>query len=127
MRQTASYAAILAILIACLGLFGLAAFTTVQRTKEIGLRKVFGASIPSIILLLYQDFLKPVSLAFLIAAPVAYIVLGQWLQEFVYRIDIGPGVILLAGSLIVFTALLTVSYQAIRAALTNPVESLRYE
>lgn len=127
LRQTASYAAVLAILIACLGLFGLSAFTTAQRTKEIGLRKVFGASIPSITLLLYKDFLKPVSLAFLIAAPVAYIVLGQWLQDFIYRIEIGPGVFLLAGGLVVFTALLSVSYQAIRAALTNPVESLRYE
>ena len=125
--QAASYAAALAILIACLGLFGLSAFTTAQRTKEIGLRKVWGASIPGIILLLYQDFLKPVSLAFLIAAPVAYLVLWQWLQAFVYRIEIGPGVFLLAGGLLVSTALLTVSYQAIRVALMNPVESLRYE
>ena len=127
LQQAASYAAVLAILIACLGLFGLSAFTTAQRTKEIGLRKILGASIPGIVLLLYQDFLKPVSLAFLLAAPVAYVVLGQWLQDFVYRIEVGVGVFLLAGGLIVSTALLTVSYQALRAALANPVESLRYE
>lgn len=127
LRQTARYAAVLAILIACLGLFGLSAYTTAQRTREIGLRKVLGASLPSILLLLYQDFFRPVGLAFLIAVPVAYIVLRHWLQGFVYRIEIGPGVFLLAGGLIAATALLTVSYQALRSALTNPVDCLRHE
>jgi putative ABC transport system permease protein len=117
----------LAILIACLGLFGLASFTAKQRTKEIGVRKVLGATIASIIALLSQDFVKLVAIAFLIATPLGYFAMQRWLQNFAYRIDIGWWIFALAGGLALLIALLTVSAQAIKAALANPVEALRYE
>jgi putative ABC transport system permease protein len=117
----------LAIFIACLGLFGLAAFTAEQRTKEIGVRKVLGASVSGIFLLLSREFTRWVLVANVIACPVAYYVMSRWLQNFAYRINIGPWVFILAAGMALLIALLTVSYQAIRAALANPVESLRYE
>ena len=119
--------AVLAIVIACLGLFGLASFTAQQRTKEIGIRKVLGASLGSVVALLSMDFLKLVGLAFLVATPLAYFAMQRWLEGFAYRIEIGPGVFLLTGVLVLFIALLTVSYQAVRTALADPVKSLRYE
>ena len=118
---------VLAILIACLGLFGLAAFTAEQRTKEIGIRKVLGASVVSITTLLSKDFLKLVLVAVVIASPVAYYAMNRWLQDFAYRIEISWWIFALAGILAVGIALLTVGYQAIRAALMNPVESLKTE
>ncbi len=118
---------ILTIFIACIGLLGLAAFATEQRTKEIGIRKVLGASVPNLVTLLSKDFSKWVLLANLIAWPVAYFVMNKWLQDFAYRIDIGWWVFALAGGLAFLIALLTVSTQAIKAALANPVEALRYE
>ncbi len=117
----------LAIFTACLGLFGLAAITTEQRTKEIGIRKLLGASLSNLIVLLAQNFARLVLLAFLIAAPVAYFIMQNWLQNFVYRIDIGWWVFLLAGGSALMIALATVSAHAIKAALANPVEALRYE
>ena len=117
----------IAILICCLGLFGLAMFTAEQRTKEIGVRKVLGASVFSIITLLSKEFLKPVFVAFLIASPLAYLAMNNWLQSFVYHINIGWESFALAGICTVLITLLTVSYQAIRAALANPVKSLRTE
>lgn len=117
----------IAILICCLGLFGLAMFTAEQRTKEIGVRKVLGASVFSIITLLSKEFLKPVFVAFLIASPLAYLAMNNWLQGFVYHINIGWESFALAGICTVLITLLTVSYQAIRAALANPVKSLRTE
>ena len=117
----------LAILIACLGLFALAAYATAQRTKEIGVRKVLGASVTSIALLLSKDFLKLVAVAFVVAAPVAYFAMSRWLEGFAYRADLAWWVFLLAGGLAFLVALLTVSYQAIRAATADPVKSLRYE
>ena len=117
----------IAILICCLGLFGLAMFTAEQRTKEIGVRKVLGASVFSITTLLSKEFLRPVLVAFLIASPVAYLAMNQWLQGFVYHINIGWKSFALAGVCTVLITLLTVSYQAIRAALANPVKSLRTE
>jgi len=117
----------LAILVACLGLFGLAAFAAEQRTKEIGIRKVLGASTSSIVGLFSTDFLKLVGLAFLVAVPLAYFAMQRWLEGFAYRIEIGPGVFLLTGTLVLLIALIPVSYQAIRAALADPVKSLRYE
>ncbi|MEZ0610779.1 ABC transporter permease [Fibrella sp. WM1] len=119
--------AALAVLIACLGLFGLAAFTAEQRTKEIGVRKVLGASVPSLIALLSKDFLKLVVIAIVIATPLAWWAMRQWLQDFAYKIDIEWWVFALAGTLAVAIALLTVSFQSIRAALMNPVKSLRAE
>ncbi len=117
----------IAILIACLGLFGLATFMAEQRTKEIGVRKVLGATVTSLVMLLSTDFLKLVVIAILIASPLAWYAMHQWLQDFAYRITIEWWVFAGAGLLAVGIALLTVSFQSIRAALMNPVESLRSE
>jgi len=119
--------AILAIVIACLGLFGLAAFTAEQRTKEIGIRKVLGATISNIVSMLSKEFIILVVVANVIAWPVAYYIMNKWLEDFVYRTDIGIGVFLLAGFMVLLIALITVSFQAIKAATANPVKSLRYE
>ncbi|MFD1145192.1 ABC transporter permease [Larkinella insperata] len=117
----------ISIVIACLGLFGLATFTAEQRTKEIGVRKVMGASSASIVLLLSKDFLKLVLVAVLIAFPVAGWTMHRWLQDFAYRIDLSWWIFALAALLAVGIALLTVSFQSIKAALMNPVKSLRSE
>ncbi len=117
----------LTIFVACLGLFGLAMFTAEQRTKEIGVRKVLGASVSSIVTLLSQDFLKLVLIAIVIASPLAWWAMNHWLQDFAYKIDIEWWVFALAGALAVGIALLTVSFQSIKAALMNPVKSLRSE
>ena len=122
-----SYFTIIAILISCLGLFGLAAFTAEQRTKEIGVRKVLGASVGSIVTLLSKDFLKLVLIAVVIASPIAWYAMNRWLQDFAYRINIEWWVFALAGLLAVGIALLTVSFQSVKAALMNPVKSLRSE
>ncbi len=119
--------AILAILIACLGLFGLTAFAVEQRTKEIGIRKVVGASVPGIAILLSKQFTKWVLIANIMACPIAHYAMNKWLQNFAYRINIGWWTFLLAGAMTLVIAILTVSYQAIRAATANPVEALRYE
>jgi putative ABC transport system permease protein len=119
--------AALSIIIGCLGLFGLATFAAEQRTKEIGIRKVLGASVKSVIILLSKDFLKLVCIAAVIAFPVTWYAMNQWLQEFAFRITIGPGVFILAGIIALIIALVTVSFQAIRTALANPVKSLRSE
>jgi putative ABC transport system permease protein len=119
--------AVLAIVIACLGLFGLAAHTAAQRTKEIGIRKVLGASIPHLLLLLTRHIVLLVAMAFVIAAPIAYLVMQRWLSGFAYQADLGLGLFILAGSLVLAIALATVSYQALRATLADPVKSLRYE
>jgi len=121
------YGTFLALFIACLGLFGLTAFTTEQRTKEIGIRKVLGASVPGIIRILTKEFTKWIIVANLIALPIAWYVMSKWLQNFAYRINIGWWILLSAGVLALVIALVTVSYQSIKAALANPVESLRYE
>jgi putative ABC transport system permease protein len=129
-RRTAnvfSAAAGLAILLACLGLFGLAAFTTMQRTKEIGIRKVLGAGILDIAGLLSKDILLLILYALVIATPLACIAANQWLQDFAYRINIEAWVFFAAGIGVVVIALATVSYHAIRAAMMNPVKSLRVE
>jgi putative ABC transport system permease protein len=117
----------LAIFTACLGLFGLASFIAEQRTKEIGIRKVLGATMGSVTTLLSKDFMKLVLAANLIAWPLAYFAMNQWLQDFAYRIHIGWRTFALAAGLSLLIALLTVSTQALKAALTNPVEALRYE
>ncbi len=119
--------ALLAILVACLGLFGLAAFTAEQRTKEIGVRKVMGASTRSIIFLLSKEFVYLVLIANVIAWPVAYFAVGDWLQSFAYQVDVAWWVFALAGITTLFIALGTVGYQALRAALSNPIEALLYE
>jgi putative ABC transport system permease protein len=120
-------ASLLAIFIACLGLFGLAAFMAEQRTKEIGIRKVMGASVPGIVLLMARTFLQLVAAAFVLATPVAYLLMQRWLEAFAYRIEPGGGTFFLAGGAVLFIALASVISQALRAALADPVKSLRYE
>ncbi|MCY7358466.1 MAG: ABC transporter permease [Rudanella sp.] len=117
----------LTIFVACLGLFGLATFTAQQRTKEIGVRKVLGASVGSIVTLLSKDFLKLVLIAIVIASPLAWWAMNRWLQDFAYKINIEWRVFVLSGLLAIGIALLTVSFQSVKAALMNPVKSLRSE
>ncbi len=117
----------LAIIIACLGLFALASFTTEQRTKEIGIRKVLGASASSIVGLLSKDFLKLVAIAIIIAIPLAYWAAGKWLQDFAYRVEVGAGMFVLAGVLAIAVAFVTVASRAWEAAQSNPISSLRSE
>lgn len=118
---------ILIIIIACLGLFGLSAYSAEQRTKEIGIRKVLGASVSGIVSLVSKDFLKLILISFLIAAPVGYFIMQQWLKEFTYKTNIGFDVFLISGIGIILIASITVSWQSIKAALTNPVKSLKSE
>ena len=125
-RIFVSFAA-LAVLIACLGLVGLSSFTAERRTKEIGVRKVLGASIPNLFRLLSNEYVRLVIVANIFAWPAAYLVMNRWLDNFAYRIDLGWTTFILAGVLAMAIALLTVSYQAVRAATANPVESLRAE
>ncbi|MGH2564693.1 MAG: ABC transporter permease, partial [Ginsengibacter sp.] len=122
-----SVAAALAIILACLGLFGLAAFTTVQRTKEIGIRRVLGANISSITLLIAKNFLELIGIAILIAIPLAWWAENKWLQDFAFRINISWWMFLLPGIAALLIALVTVSFHAIKAAVANPVKSLRSE
>jgi putative ABC transport system permease protein len=119
--------AILAIFISCLGLFGLVSYSTIQRTREIGIRKVLGASVSGIVNLLSIDFLKLVFISFLIASPVAWLVMNKWLENFAYRINISWWVFAVAAILSLLIAMLTISFQAIKAAIANPVKSLRTE
>jgi putative ABC transport system permease protein len=121
------YATALAILIACLGLFGLASFMAEQRTKEIGVRKVLGASVTSIVRLMSKEFVVLVVVAILIASPVAYYAMNKWLEHFAYRTGLGWWVFVTGGLLALLITLITVGFQAVKAALTNPVETLRYE
>ena len=116
---------IISILISCLGLFGLAAFAAQQRIKEIGVRKVLGASVPSIVALLSGDFMKLVLVSLVIATPLTWYVMSKWLQDFAYSISMEWWMFAIAGALAIVIALLTVSSQAIKAALTNPVRSLK--
>ena len=117
----------LAFIIACLGLFGLVTFATAQRRKEIGIRKVLGASVASVTMMLSKDFGKLVAIATIIAVPIAWFAMDKWLQDFAYRIDIQWWMFLLSGFVAILVALLTVSSQAIKAALTDPVKNLRTE
>ncbi len=119
--------AMLAIIISCLGLFGLSSYTATQRIKEIGIRKVLGASVVNITSMLTKDFLKLVIIAVLIASPVAWLAMNKWLQSFAYRININIWVFVIAGVIALLIALITVSLQAIRAVVANPVKSLRTE
>jgi putative ABC transport system permease protein len=126
-RTLFNYFTFMAIFISCLGLFGLASYLTEQRTKEIGIRKVLGASVPKIVRMLSKEFLKWVLIANLIAWPVAYYFMDKWLQNFAYRTDLKIETFLLSGAVTFIIALLTVSYQTVKAANANPADSLRYE
>jgi putative ABC transport system permease protein len=118
---------ILAFIIACLGLLGLVMFTTAQRVKEIGIRKVLGASVSAVTVMLGKNFMQLVLIATVIAVPVAWLAMNKWLQDFAYRIDITWWMFLIPGLIAVFIALVTVCAQAIKAAMANPVKSLRTE
>jgi len=117
----------ISVFLACLGLFGLAALSAVNRTKEIGIRKVLGASLPGIVKLLSKDFLKLVIIALIIAAPLAWYFMNKWLQDFAYRISIGWWIFIAAGSLALLIAFITIGFQAVKAGIANPVKSLRTE
>lgn len=120
------FASVLAVLIACLGLFGLTALMVHRRTKEIGIRKVLGASMLHAVTLLNREFLYLVLLANVIAWPAAYFAMSKWLEHFAYRIEMSWVIFPLAGAVALLIALLTVSYQTLQAALSEPVDSLRY-
>jgi len=121
------YFTLLAIFIACLGLFGLASFITERRSKEVGIRKTLGASVPGIVVMLSKEFSIWILISNLIAWPLAWLIMNKWLQNFAYRIDLPWWVFVLSGSIALLIALLTVSSQAIKAAISNPLDSLRYE
>ena len=127
MTKLSNVFAVLAIMIACLGLLGLAMFSAEQRTKEIGIRKVLGASAASIINLLSKDFLKMVIVAFVIAAPAAGFFMHRWLQGFAFQTELSWWIFLVAGGAALLIALLTVCVQAIQSAVANPVDALRSE
>jgi putative ABC transport system permease protein len=118
---------LIGIFLACLGLYGLAAFTAEQRTKEIGIRKVLGASVPGVVSLLSREFAKWVLIANIIAWPVGYFFMNKWLENFAYRIDMGIGIFILSGLSALVISLLTVGFQTLKTATANPVDSLRYE
>ena len=117
----------LAVFIACLGLFGLVSFAAARRTKEIGIRKVLGASIPGLLGLLLRYFAGSMGLANLLAWPAGYYLMNKWLQNFAYRIDLSLGTFILSGLVALGIALFTVGYQALKVVLASPVSSLRYE
>jgi ABC-type antimicrobial peptide transport system permease subunit len=127
LSQVLSLASGVAILLSCIGLFAIALLMIEQRTKEIGVRKVLGASIPGIVLLLSRDFVKLVLIALCIAVPLAWFGMKAWLNNYTYRIDISPWVFVIVSLSAILIALLTVSFQSVKAALMNPVKSLRSE
>ena len=122
-----NYFTLIAIIISCLGLFGLATFTAEQRTKEIGIRKVLGANIYGVVALLSKDFLKLVLIAVIIASPLAFYLMNKWLQNFAYQTSITWQVFVLTALVAVLIAFITISFQAIKAAVANPVKALRNE
>ena len=117
----------IAIFIGCLGLFGLATFMANQKTKEIGVRKVLGASVQSIVFLFSREYVKLIVIGFVLAAPLAWYVMGQWLNDFAYKIDIGPAIFFSGLGISFLIAIITVGYRSLRAATVNPVDSLKCE
>lgn len=127
LRRLFNLFSVLSIIVACLGLFGLVSFTVEQKTKEIGIRKVLGAQVSDIVILTTKEFLKWIAVANLIAWTIGYYLMTQWLNNFVYKVSIGPVVLLMASGLALLVVFITISYQTVKAALANPVDSLRYE
>jgi putative ABC transport system permease protein len=125
--KVTNYIALLTILIAAMGMFGLISLFAKQRVKEIGIRKVLGASVAGIVKLLSKDFLLLVGIAIVIASPLAWYIMNNWLQDFAYRININWWMFFMAGVIAILIALITISFQAIKAAVANPVKSLRSE
>jgi putative ABC transport system permease protein len=126
-KQAVGIASVIFILISCMGLLGLVMLSVEQRTKEIGIRKVLGAAVSAIIMLISKQFLFLILISFLLAIPLAYYVIGQWLQDFAYRTSMTWWVYALPGLIAIAIAMLTLCFQSIRAALANPVKSLRTE
>ncbi len=122
-----NYASIVAVMISCFGLFGLTALIMTKRTKEIGIRKVVGASVKSIIVMVSNQFIKWIILANIIAWPAAYLIMNSWLQNFAYKITVGWELYILSAGIVLIVAIFTVFTMVIRVALANPVEALRYE
>lgn len=127
LREIFSYFTLIAIFIACLGLFGLASYMAQQRTKEIGIRKVLGASVSGIIMLLGKDVFRLLIIANVIAWPLSYFLMKDWVRDFVYRTGINPVTFILSSALVIVIALVTISYQSVKAALANPIDSIKYE
>ena len=127
LSQVVLFLTLLSIFIACLGLFGLASFTAEQRTKEIGIRKILGASISGVVFMLFRQFAMLILISNVIAWPISYFILNKWLQNFYYRISIPASAFAAAAGLVFFIAFLSISFQSVRAALANPTDSLRYE
>lgn len=127
MKQVTGFATMLAVIIACLGIFGLVTLNISQRMKEIGVRKVLGASLPRIVFLFAKEFIWLISIAAMIAAPIAYYAMNYWLESFAYRVDMTVGIFILSGSFALLLALVIVVIQAVKAGLLNPVDALRYE
>jgi putative ABC transport system permease protein len=125
--KTIGYFSVLTIVIACVGLFGLALFLAEQRTKEIGIRKAMGASVWQLVMMLIKEFARCILIANIFAWPIAYVATNSWLEDYAYRISPSPWSFISATILTLIIGLLTVSYQAVKAALANPVEALRYE
>ena len=121
------YFTILAIVIACMGLFALSSFMAVRRTKEIGIRKALGASSKTIFIMLAREYLKWILLSIVIASPIAWFLMNSWLQDFAYRIELGVDIFILAAVLALAIGLITVGWQALKSAFANPVEALKYE
>ena len=119
--------ALIAIFLSCLGLYGLASFMAVQRIKEVGIRKVLGASVSSVVYLFSKEFIVLIMIAFIIASPVAWYFMDKWLQDYAYRINISWWIFIVGGISAIIIALITVSFQAIKAAIANPVKSLKTE
>jgi putative ABC transport system permease protein len=126
-KQIMLFSAVLTIFISCIGLFGLSVLSAERRTKEIGIRKVLGASVQTVVAILSRDFVKLVMLALLIAIPLGWYAANQWLQNYPYRIDISWKIFALAGFLVMLIAVVTISFQALKSAMANPVNSLRAE
>lgn len=118
---------VIAIIIGCIGLFGLSSFSSLKRTKEIGIRKVLGAGIFDIVKILNLDFIKFVVVGFLIASPIAYFIMKKWLEDFAFKIEITPIYFIIGIAITLFVALMTISFQSIKAALINPAQTLKYE
>jgi putative ABC transport system permease protein len=126
-KQIILFGAILTIFISCIGLFGLSVLSAEKRTKEIGIRKVLGASVSSIVSILSTDFLKLIFISLIISIPLAWMATNKWLQNYPYRITLSWWLFALAGMLVILIALFTISFQSIKAAIANPVKSLRTE
>jgi putative ABC transport system permease protein len=127
MSRAVSYLTFISIIIACMGIFGLSSYMAVQRTKEIGIRKVMGSTVSQIIYILTYEVVKWVALAFVLATPLTYYFISKWLDNFAYKTNLPWWIFILSAVIVMLISLITVMFQAVKAALKNPTEALRYE